>query len=201
MHQYGMFSPHCSNIFIFLSTIKAHHIEAYIVKSCHHILSCKEVWYFTIHVILSSVHASTNFEFLNYWMTLSGHFIRYNVWLLANQPIPWQQLKAFVHVDVVKTTFWSAKRSTECGRKVIWVTLSPCVLVLGGQVGWYWWVFHTPDLMGFSHLTFNKKKNLSWGHRIVQIRENIQWAAVVWTVVAYWHLGFSGQEGQTCWRT
>lgn len=157
MHQYGMFSPHCSNIFIFLSTIKAHHIEAYIVKSCHHILSCKEVWYFTIHVILSSVHASTNFEFLNYWMTLSGHFIRYNVWLLANQPIPWQQLKCPCgrgEDDILKCK--AVNRMWKKGDLSDFVIVCPGFGV--GQVGWYWWVFHTPDLMGFSHLTFNKKK-------------------------------------------
>ncbi len=35
------------------------------------------------------------------------------VTLIANQPITWQQLNAFRHLDVVKTSFWSSNRASE----------------------------------------------------------------------------------------
>ncbi len=47
--------------------------------------------------------------------TLTGHFIRYTC-SIANQPITWQQLNAFRHLDVVKTTC-KFKPSIRMGKK------------------------------------------------------------------------------------
>ncbi len=38
---------------------------------------------------------------------------------IVNQPITWQQLNAFRHLDVVKTTCLSSNRASEWGRKGI----------------------------------------------------------------------------------
>ncbi len=38
----------------------------------------------------------------------------------ANQPITWQQINEFMHLDVVKTTGWSSNRASERGFKWLW---------------------------------------------------------------------------------
>jgi len=50
----------------------------------------------------------------HYPNTLTGHCLLTE---MANQPITWQQLNAFRHVEVVKTTCWCSNRASELGRK------------------------------------------------------------------------------------
>ncbi len=86
--------------------------------------------------------------------TLTGHFIRYTCSIalstqIANQPITWQQLNAFRHLDVVKTTCWSSNRASERGRKGI------CDFERGMVVGGLS-ISETADLLGFSRTTISR---------------------------------------------
>ncbi len=91
---------------------------------------------------------------------------------IANQPITWQQLNAFRHLDVVKTICWSSNRASEWGRKGILVTLNVEWLLVPDELVWVfqklliYWDFHAQPSLGFT--------------------ENIQWAAVVWTKMPCW---------------
>lgn len=108
----------------------------------------------------------------------------YNIQLLvytANQPIAWQQLKAFVNVNGVKTTLWSANKVTRIRKR------GDCLMVaLSTMWQWLAWFFGA-RWAGFSQSTFGKP--ISWDHSTAQMRKNIRWAAVVRTIMAHWHLG------------
>ena len=86
-----------------------------------------------------------------------------------DQPIAWQQLNAFRHVEVVKTTCWSSNRASEWGRtgfKWLWTwLLVPDGLVWVCQKQLICWDLHPQPSLGLL--------------RMVRKRENIQWKCLV----------------------
>ncbi len=100
------------------------------------------------------IHCSLLVSWHNKAYTLTGQIIRYNLFNYfvtqnANQPITWQQLNAFRHLDVVKTTCWSSNRASEWRRKGDLVTLN-VEWVVGCQTGLGLIISKTVDLLGFS---------------------------------------------------
>ncbi len=72
---------------------------------------------------------------------------------IANQPITWQQLNAFRHLDVVKTTCWSSNRASEWGRKGDLSDFERGMVVGARRAGLS--ISKTADLLGFSHTTIS----------------------------------------------
>ncbi len=93
-----------------------------------------------------------------YWV----HLFNCLVTQIANQPITWQQLNAFRHLDVVKTTCWSSNRASERGRKGfkrLW-TWNGCWCRRAGLS-----ISQTADLLGFSHTTRRTLKQMGSSSR------------------------------------
>ncbi len=102
------------------------------------------------------------------------------VQLLGNKlPITWQQLNAFRHLDVVKTTCWSSNRASELGKKEgfkwLW-TWNGCWF----QTGWIW-VFHKLlILLVFSHKTISRVyREWSEKEKISSERQLCGWKCLV----------------------
>ncbi len=91
------------------------------------------------------------------------HLFNCLVTQIANQPITWQQLNAFRHLDVVKTTCWSSNRSSERGRKgfkwlnVEWLLVSDGLVWVFHKLLIYW-DFHTQPSLGFTENGPKKRK-------------------------------------------
>ncbi len=101
--------------------------------------------------------------------TLEVHLFNCLVTQIANQPITWQQLNAFRHLDVVKTCWSSTEHQNGEERGFKWLNVE-WLLVPDGLVWVFhklliYWDFHTQPSLGF---TENGQK-----------KRNIQWAAVV----------------------
>ncbi len=111
---------------------------------------------------------------------------------MANQPITWQQLNAFRHLDVVKTTCRSSNRASEWGRKR-YLSDFECGMVVGAtRAGLN--ISKTADLLWFSH-TIISRVYREWSIFFF----NIQWAAVVWMKMPCWCQTLE-ENGQTGWR-
>ncbi len=83
------------------------------------------------------------------------HILTGHLWLvtqIANQPITWQQLNAFRHLDVVKTTCWSStehQNGEERGFK--WLNVEWLLVQTAGLS-----ISQTADLLGSSHSTISR---------------------------------------------
>jgi len=73
---------------------------------------------------------------------------------IANQPIKWQQLIAFRHLDVVKTTCWSSNRASEWGNKRDLSDFERGMVVGARRAGLS--ISKTADLLGFSSTTISR---------------------------------------------
>ncbi len=96
---------------------------------------------------------------------------------IANQPITWQQLNVFRHLDVVKTICWSSNRASEWGRKGIydfWWDLVPDGFIRVFQKLLIYWDFHTQPSLGFTENGPKKRKSSErqlWGRKcLVNVR-------------------------------
>ncbi len=81
------------------------------------------------------------------------HLFNCLVTQIANQPITWQQLNAFRHLDVVKKTCWSSNRASEWGRKGDLSDFERGMIVGARRAGRS--ISKTADL-GFSHTTISR---------------------------------------------
>ncbi len=81
------------------------------------------------------------------------HLFNYLVTQIDNQPITWQQLNAFRHLDVVKMTCGSSNRASEWGRKMD-LSDFECGVVVGGRRDLS--ISKTADLLGFSRTTISR---------------------------------------------
>ncbi len=89
---------------------------------------------------------------------------------IADQPITWQQLNAFRHLDVVKTIFWSSNRASEWGKKGD-LNDFECRMLVGARRA-YLSISKTADLLGFSHTTISRVyRELSEKYKISSERQ------------------------------
>ncbi len=82
------------------------------------------------------------------------HLFNCLVTQIANQPITWQQLNAFRHLDVVKTTCWSSNRASEWGRKGDLSNFERGMVVGARRAGLS--ISKTADLLGFSRTNISR---------------------------------------------
>lgn len=96
----------------------------------------------------------------------------FNCWLMqmSNQPITWQQINVFRHIDIVIVEVQTRNQNGE-ERWFTWFWIWHCCC---GQTG-YLCISKTADLLG----PFFPLHNYLWDiQRMVQKGQNIQWVAV-----------------------
>lgn len=115
---------------------------------------------------------------------------------MTHQTITWEQLSAFSHLHMVKTTWWSSTWSSGWGRKGAEVTLKVVNIVVGGR--WDVSVLQTAaDLLGFS-----PHHNVSRVHREQSQKEKISSEPLLYSmgIDDLLKSGVGGQNALTGWR-